>query len=264
MIIRSANENDIPAIRSLWNDCFGDPYEYIDFFLKNRFNVNYCAILEDRGEVIGMIHLLPCILHPEQKALYWYAAGIRSDRRKEGLFRKLALYVKEQTNLAGYSNVCVPAPGLVDYYKKLGFSHAFYGNDEIYSAKNGTLPDSKIPFEDAVAEDFLQTSFSEGDTVWDLRSIVYAISENSFCNGYALKFNYGDSSYYCIAVKNENGFLIDDHNIPKQIFLSVQASLFEKLNCDQLIFRTKGEQKILGLCDSNLVNLDSKITFTLA
>ena len=36
MIIRSANSTDLDAIRHLWQDCFFDPIEYIDFYFKNR------------------------------------------------------------------------------------------------------------------------------------------------------------------------------------------------------------------------------------
>ena len=96
MIIRSANSTDLDAIRHLWQDCFFDPIEYIDFYIKNRFEAKYCAILEIDGEVVGMIHLLPCTIYHEEKSLYWYAAGSRSDKRNQGLFIKFAKAVKEK------------------------------------------------------------------------------------------------------------------------------------------------------------------------
>ena len=132
MLIRSATERDREAIYYLWKDCFSDPNEYIDFFMKKRFRADFCAILEENREVVGMIHLLPCLIEPKQKALYWYAAGIRSDYRNKGLFRKFSIHVKKEANNLGYRNLCVPAQGLEEFYKSIGFSSEYVAEDKIF------------------------------------------------------------------------------------------------------------------------------------
>ncbi len=264
MKIRSANLFDQKSIRLLWQDCFGDPYEYIDFYLSKRFKPEFCAILEDNGDVIGMIHLLKCTVYPNQKAFYWYAAGIRSDRRKEGLFRKLAQYVKEQTNRLGYKNLCVPAPGLEKYYQSLGFSFAYTATDEIFINDCSSFSCDRVSIQEASAEDFLNETFQIGDTLWDKDAVEYAMKENVYCNGFLLKITIQDQSYHCFAIRKENSFLIEYHNIPNEVFLKIKNSLFEKLSCKKLIFRTCGNQKTVGLSDSDLVKSTSRITMTLA
>lgn len=265
MKIRSAKKSDEDAIRRLWHDCFSDPYEYIDFYIKKRFEAKFCAILELDGEVVGMVHLLPCTVHPNQKALYWYAAGIRSDRRNQGLFRKFAEFVKEKTNEMGFQNICVPAPGLEEFYQSIGFEFSYTANDEIATnAKNVGIKE-QIHFEEASSQDFINLfTPGFGDTLWDEKAIKYAIEENAYCGGRALRFNVENKQICFFAIKKDNGFLIDYHNMTEEEFSKVKNAIFYELNCYQLVFRTGGNEKIVGLRDSNIAGIGSRITMTLA
>ncbi len=264
MKIRSAVESDHSAIRRLWHDCFGDPYEYIDFYMQKRFDDQYCAVLELDGEVVGMIHLLPCTIYPKQKALYWYAAGIRSDKRKQGLFRTFAEYVKNQTNTLGFQNFCVPAPGLEKYYQSLGFTTPYTASDEIYTKTTQTC-EKTVQFEKASAEDFINfTNAIAGDTFWDEKAIQYAIEENEYCGGKALRFTLEQNNFIFFAIKKDDGFMITYHNMTKEDFLKVKSAIFNELNCEQLVFRTGGNEKIVGLTDAKNCHSNSKITMTLA
>ena len=262
MIIRSANSTDLDAIRHLWQDCFFDPIEYIDFYIKNRFEAKYCAVLEIDGEVVGMIHLLPCTIYPEEKALYWYAAGIRSDKRNQGLFKKFAKAVKEKANELGFYNVCVPAPGLESYYQSLGFEFPYMSSDVVIEKSD---ENSKITFEDGEARDFSCADFANfGNTIWSENAIQYAIDENKYCGGKVLRFKMDEKFYCFFAIKKENEFLIEYHNMTIEEFKKVKNAICSVLNCETLIFRTNGKEKIVGLTDANAINSRSKITMTLA
>ncbi len=264
MHIRVAKKTDFEQIKELWINCFGDPCEYIDFYLNERFSSAYCAILEDKGTVVGMIHLIPCIIYPDQKALYWYAAGIHSSRRNEGLFRMMTETVKQKINDAGYKNICVPAPGLEKFYRSIGFSFAYTVSDEFFYFNQVTAKTEDLSIYQAKAKDFIQAENNIGDTIWNESALQYAIKENLFCAGKALQIEINSEKLHCFAIKKENGFLIDYHNITRSDFLKIKKYLFTYLNCDQLIFRTSGDEKILGLSDSKLVNYKSRISMILA
>lgn len=265
MTIRSAKEKDLKEIRSLWHDCFSDPYEYIDFYLENRFSPKYCAVLEVDREVVGMIHLLPCTIFPDIKVLYWYAAGIRSDKRKQGLFKKFAGYVKEKANELGFQNLCVPAPGLEEYYQSMGFKFAYTSNDVEYNKTTEDEVNHSVRFENASIQDFMIHCLNEpGDTVWDEEAIRYAIEEARLCGGKVYRFHLDQKLFSFFAIKKDKAFLIDYHNMSTDVFSKVKDAIFQILNCEKLIFRTSGREKIIGLTDSDALVYNSRITMTLA
>ncbi len=264
MKIRSATITDRKQLSDLWHDCFSDPFDYIDFYFDNRFSPEFCAVLEDEGEIVGMIHLLPCVIHPNEKALYWYAAGIRSDRRKEGLFRKFASEVKDKVNLADLKNVCVPAAGLEKIYQNLGFANEYRGSERTYK-KSEKAATTSVEFLEADSNDFISMKKNQGDLCWSNDAIHYAIAENNYCNGKALKFEFEQTVYCFFAIlKDEKEYLIENHNIPLEIFEKIKESLFEYLNCNTLTVRDKGDDMITGLADSSLISENSKISMNLA
>lgn len=265
MLIRSAKESDMKSIQNLWIDCFNDSQEYVNFYIEKRFDPDFCAILEMNREVVGMIHLLPCFLYPHQKALYWYAAGIHSYYRNQGLFRKFAQAVKAETNRLGYNNVCVPAVGLEKFYQSIGFCSEYKADDEIFERSVKFETDCQINFEYAHPRDFsekLKCGF--GDTLWDEKAVRYAMEENEYCGGAAFRFIYDDKQIRFFAIKKDKDFLIDYHNMKYQEFLKVKDAIIRKLECKRIIFRTKGNAKVVGLSDSKSANEHAKITMTLA
>ena len=146
--------------------------------------------MEIDGEVVGMIHLLPCTIYPEEKALYWYAAGIRSDKRNQGLFKKFANAVKEKANELGFFNVCVPAPGLESYYQSLGFEFPYTSSDIVIEKSD---ENSKITFEDGEARDFSCADFEISATQFGVRmrsnmqSMKISIAAERFCDSKWMK-----------------------------------------------------------------------------
>ena len=266
MKIRLANHSDIQSIRELWFDCFHDPYDYIDFFIEYRFNSEHCVVMEDGDQLIGMIHLLPCNVEPEQKALYWYAAGIRTDYRNRGLFKKFAEYVKKGTNDLGISNLCVPAEGLERLYRSLGFTHAYTAKDLMFTNESFPVPQSEMraDISEANPEDFFFLKRMWGDTVWTLDAIQYAIDENKYCEGRCLKIISDGKIFCCFAIKKDNCFLIDNHNMSIKDFDDIKGSLFNILNCQKIVLRINGDEKTIGLADTPLVKGGSKISMTLA
>lgn len=264
MIVRLSTPSDVEQIRKLHRECFGDPWEYIDFYMQRKFPDCFCAVLEIDKEIVGMVHLLPCTVVPNKKAFYWYAAGIRSDFRNKGLFRSFTEHVIKHTRDAGYKNICVPAKGLERFYRSIGFSFSYTATDRIYKRIDIEKQSDYFLFENATADDFLQMQHEKGDVSWDHAALQYAIEENSYCNGKALKF-YNDGRTLCFfALKKENSFLIDYHNLTQKDFEKIKSSLFDLLNCEQIVFRDCGTDQIVGLSDSELVKSDSKISMTLA
>jgi N-acetylglutamate synthase-like GNAT family acetyltransferase len=262
--IRRATTQDRNTIKELWIDFFGDPEEYIDFFLFRRYKEENCALLEENGEVIGMAHLLPCKIAPNFDALYWYAVGIRSDKRNQGYFRRFVTDLLKNSQKNGYYNVCMPRPGLEHVYQKFGFSYP-YTASTIEFLKNECNFAEKIKITDAAPSDFSFLFEKQGSLVWDHNDTEYALLENEYCGGRNLKFEFQNQFYFATAIKKSDYFLIDNTNLNSNQFLQCAKSFFEVLQTEKIIFvdSTK-EDTIIGLSDCNLVNFNSKISFTLA
>lgn len=265
MKIRSATDEDREAIKVLWKSCFDDEDTYIEFYFNKRFSPKYTALLEIDEEIVGMIHLLPCRIAPDRKALYWYAAGIRRDMRGNGLFRYLASHVLAAAGNRGFVNVCMPAPGLEKMYQALGFSHAYTAMDQRYcknKEENITLGTALIL--PAKVRDFENLPIEIGDTIWDHSAIQYAFEENLLCDGHQIKIQYRNHTYFCFAIKKEDHFLLDNHNISPEIMIEIKGAIMNYLSCESILLRQEGKEKIVGLCDTDLLTSKSKITLTLS
>ncbi len=267
MQIRSASYEDAPAIQKMWSTLFQDPDEYIQLYLKERFDPNFTAILEDDREVVGMIHLLPCMLSPNQKAFYWYAAGIREEFHNRGYFRMFTQKILHETQRLGYANFCVPAPGLERVYQKYGFTYPFHVTECYFT---GAFSSQRYKISSATPEDFLTAFPEKGSTKWGLSSIQYAFLENEFCGGCAIKISNDKESYVALAIKKDFGYLIDSTNLTVKTMERCQNAVLDYLNCEKVLFRSTADNpfdsntKIFGLSDCSLINEQSKLAFSLS
>ena len=58
-MITFAIPSDLPALRALWRECFGDPEAYIDFYFQNRFRCDQTLVWREGGAPVAMLSLLP-------------------------------------------------------------------------------------------------------------------------------------------------------------------------------------------------------------
>ena len=88
MRTRKTGPDDIPALKALWKQAFGDTDAEIDSFFKTVYPeaTGFCA--EEDGAVIAMLFALPLTLaHGEetQKAAYLYAVATDEAFRGRGV-----------------------------------------------------------------------------------------------------------------------------------------------------------------------------------
>ena len=270
MRIRIATFEDREDVIKLWKNCFEDSNKYIEFFFNRRWNPKFTPLLIKNNEIIGMAHLLPCVLQPKQNALYWYAVGIRGDYRNQGCFRYLVTTLLQESQAAGHANLCRPRQGLENVYKKYGFSFSYYGNRSQFHQKNNvTANKTNVFFEPAITRDFFLNQPKEGTTLWNLDDIQYAMDENALCGGSAVKITFDNKKYHSlISIKNKT-ILFHNTNLTADIMGQIQNDIYEKYFCNEIILNSFesssewGNIYLAGLSDSNLVNSNSALYFTL-
>ncbi len=116
---RPPRPEELPQLRSLFLEAFGEPEFAADFF-RLGFSPQRCLVAAD-GEVLGMLHWFDCALG-EKRLAYLYAIAVRTDSRGKGIGSKLIRF--STAYLQNYDGILLVPAGesLFSYYKKLGFS----------------------------------------------------------------------------------------------------------------------------------------------
>lgn len=126
MELTHAVREDVPALREIWAECFGDSEVYLDFYFRNRFIPEDTLIVREEGKPVAMLTLMNVTANG-RKGFYIYAVATLPDFQGRGLQRKLSRYAEEIMRQRGGSFCCL-VPGeesLFGFYEKLGFRRAF-------------------------------------------------------------------------------------------------------------------------------------------
>lgn len=265
-ILRSAVINDIPEIRALWKDSFFDSNEYLDLFFEKRFNPLYTALYCLGDEIAGMVHLLPCEVKGVGKAFYWYAVCVAPKHRGKHVFTKMSKEVLKAVQGKAYVNVCKPISGLEAAYRKIGFSYSYYAQDVMITG-NTKKEGPNALIKEAVADDFLKIDYPKGSLVWKEKDVEYAISENIFCGGKALKIFADHSELIALAIKADDGWYLDSTDITFDLAEKYKNFICNYLNTDCFYIRKACSKQnnsfVSGLCDHPVINEASNLFFTL-
>ena len=127
MRFRKMNPNDIPQLKALWKEGFGDSEEEINaFFEKVWPNAGgFCA--EENDRIVSMVFALPVTLSlagETKKAVYLYAVTTQEKFRRQGICKKLLAFAEKELKKKYVScMLLVPEDDhLAAYYEGLGFS----------------------------------------------------------------------------------------------------------------------------------------------
>lgn len=130
MQLRKAQQEDIPALYTLWEEAFGDTKETIDLFFDTCFQMQNTLVAVCDGQVRSVVYLLRNALQNGGEAFsasYIYAAATEKTYRGKGLMHALLTFVAETETARGTDFLyLVPANAhLFRYYEKCGYHIAF-------------------------------------------------------------------------------------------------------------------------------------------
>ncbi len=123
MNIKSPEKKDIPALKSLWKEAFGDGDEFLTIFFENAYSPDRALCVETNGEVKGALYWFNCELNGE-KVAYVYAVATAIKHRGKGVCHELMEYTHQHLKDRGYKGVIL-VPGektLFDFYKSMGYT----------------------------------------------------------------------------------------------------------------------------------------------
>lgn len=115
-------KKDIPGLRQLWQQAFGDSDALLDKFFSLGFSPNRCNCVRSDDKIVAALYWFDCSWQ-DKKVAYIYAVATHEAYRGRGLCRSLMEDTHETLREQGYGGaVLVPADeGLVSLYAKFGY-----------------------------------------------------------------------------------------------------------------------------------------------
>ena len=122
MIIKSPESKDIPILRQLWKNAFGDTDAFLDKFFKTGFSFDRCRILTVDGVLAAGLYWFDCLWNGK-KVAFLYAVATDKAYRSKGLCRALMEDTHRHLMQSGYHGAAL-VPGnesLFSLYEKFGY-----------------------------------------------------------------------------------------------------------------------------------------------
>jgi hypothetical protein len=146
--VRKAAATDIPGIRVLWEEAFGDANDYINRFIAH-FGVERCFIHKINGKPAAMAFALPSEISMAKNTknrisdieslplLYIYACATGMPYQNQGIMAKLLETIYQESCKENVAGIFLrPANKyLAAYYRKFGFEDYFFRNHYLYYKK---------------------------------------------------------------------------------------------------------------------------------
>lgn len=88
--------NQIPALRALWKEAFGDTDDFLDAFFSTAFRPNHCRLVTVDGHAAAVLYWFDC-LHMDKPIAYIYAVATAKAYRGQGLCHKLMENAHQQS-----------------------------------------------------------------------------------------------------------------------------------------------------------------------
>lgn len=119
-------EMQIPGLRSLWKEAFGDSDAFLDIFWDTAFSADRCRCITVDGQVAAALYWFDCRLD-DRPIAYVYAVATAKTFRGQGLCRKLMDDTRLLLADLGYSGIIlVPEMHLIGMYEGMGYKVCSY------------------------------------------------------------------------------------------------------------------------------------------
>lgn len=130
----------IPALRHLWKEAFGDTDDFLDLFFSTAFAPARCRCITEGGKALAALYWFDVTCR-EQRFAYIYAVATAKSARGRGLCRMLMSDTAEVLKEAGYAGILlVPQEeGLIGMYAKMGYLPATDIGETICAAIPGNI-----------------------------------------------------------------------------------------------------------------------------
>lgn len=135
----------IPQLRDLWKEAFGDTDDFLDAFFSWGFDPRHCRCITEDGKVRSALYWFETS-RGDTRYAYLYAVATAASRRGQGLFSALLEDVKQVLTAEGFDGILlVPQSAeLGRMYEKFGFVPSTTVDIHSVSAGQSAIPVREI------------------------------------------------------------------------------------------------------------------------
>ena len=147
-MIRPATFKDIPQIKNVWERCFDDPINYVDFLYDRVSPPEKTLVWEEDGEIRAMAAAIDCSFCFREQALkcvYIYGCATLPEYEWQSIQGKLISRIEEEAEARG-AQMSLIIPGnmmLYSFYRKQGYTSEFPYRELVL--RSGVLEDTGEP-----------------------------------------------------------------------------------------------------------------------
>jgi len=238
----------LPALKQLWQTCFGDSAAGTDFVFNGLLRPERMLVkVDDAARPVAMLCWQPLTFHTQSAAFdgaYIFGVGTLPSHRGKGI--STALLEKAESTLRGQGvrlSCLVPASeSLFDFYGQRGFGTQFYykllrvGRDKVpATAQKGKL--APVTLED-LEEERYKTFGRSLFGAWDKDYLRYTALECHFWGGEVERFTCEDMTGYAVCYPDGNGgILIKETSVPALQLDTFLAALHQRYNAQSYQLR---------------------------
>lgn len=175
MIIKNPKSEDVPALRALWKQAFGDTDSFLDSFFSLAFSTERALIAKENDQLLGTLYWFDCVCAGKGFA-YIYAVATDKAYQGRGVCTALMQETHDRMTQAGKGSILVPADdGLRAFYRRLGYRD-FGGMEEITCFSG----EPAVPVERLTADSYVQRrrELLPKDGVWQEGAFLPFLEEN--------------------------------------------------------------------------------------
>lgn len=123
MTVDYPTAGQLPGLRELWKEAFGDSDVFLDAFFTHGFSPRRCRCIAEENQVLAALYWFEAACGGSRFA-YLYAIATAKSHRGRGLFAQLLADTKDVLTEAGFDGILlVPeSEGLSRMYEKFGFT----------------------------------------------------------------------------------------------------------------------------------------------
>ena len=125
MRIDYPTQGQLPQLRKLWQEAFGDTDAFLDLFFSTGFSPDRCLAVQVEGQVAAALYWMDCRLEGKPVA-YLYAVATAQSFRYQGICRALMERTRALLSQLGYAGILL-VPGtdaLRQMYAAMGYEAA--------------------------------------------------------------------------------------------------------------------------------------------
>lgn len=127
-MIRYLEHNEKQNIRPLYEQCFDDTVEYMDYYFEKRLPNNYVVVNERDDKIVSAVHIIPkTAIVGKLKTNIMYLYGIGTDKafRNKGIMNETLRYTLKDLfdEMEAFTYLIPSGEDTAQIYRKLGFEY---------------------------------------------------------------------------------------------------------------------------------------------